>query len=79
MCIRDSDETGYIATDELMRTSRTGVYACGDASASPLKQITMATGQGALAAVQAEKYLDLLACAIPGAGSAAGGSAAAPV
>ena len=33
----------------------------------------------ALAAVQAEKYLDMLECALPGAGSAAGGSAAAPV
>jgi thioredoxin reductase (NADPH) len=75
----DLDESGYIVIDELMRTSRAGVYACGDASVSPLKQITMATGQGALAAVQAEKYLDLLACAIPGTGSAAGGSAAAHV
>ena len=73
------DEAGYIAIDDLMLTSRTGVYACGDASVSPLKQITMATGQGALAAVQAEKYVDQLACAVPGAGSAAGGGAAAPV
>ena len=73
------DESGYIVTDELMRTSRAGVYACGDAALSALKQITMATGQGALAAVQAEKYLDMLECALPGAQSAAGGSAAAPV
>ena len=72
------DESGYIVTDELLRTSQAGVYACGDAHVNQLKQIVIATGEGALAAVQAEKYLDVLACALPGAESAAGGSAAAP-
>jgi len=75
----DLDESGYIVVDQLLRTNQSGVYACGDATASPLKQITMATGQGALAAVQAEKYIDALECALPNAGSAAGGSAAAAV
>ena len=37
-----------------------GVFACGDARANPLKQIAMAVGEGALAAVQAERYLDEL-------------------
>ena len=55
-----------------------GVFACGDAHVNPIKQIAMAVGEGALAAVQAERYLDALACALPGAASAAGGSAAAP-
>ncbi len=39
----------------------------------------MATGQGALAAVQAEKYLDALSCPMPSPGTAAGDGAAAPV
>jgi len=61
------DDHGYIVTDELQRTNLTGVFACGDATVGPLKQIARAVGDGALAAVQAEKYLD-----------AAGGSTAAP-
>ncbi len=63
----DRDAHGYIVTDGLQRTSLPGVFACGDATVGPLKQIARAVGDGALAAVQAEKYLD-----------AAGGSTAAP-
>jgi thioredoxin reductase (NADPH) len=76
--IVDLDDQGYIVTDALMQTSLPGVFACGDAHANPLKQIAVAIGEGALAAVQAERYLDALDCPAPGAASAAGGSAAAP-
>ena len=69
------DEHGYILTDGLLRTELPGVFACGDARANPLKQIAMAVGEGALAAVQAERYLDELESA-PGTKSAAGDSAA---
>jgi thioredoxin reductase (NADPH) len=72
------DEHGYIVTDGLQRTSMPGVFACGDATVGPLKQITRAVGDGALAAVQAEKYIDALECAVPDAERTAGGSAAAP-
>jgi thioredoxin reductase (NADPH) len=65
--IVELDDAGYIVTDALLRTSLAGVFACGDAHANPLKQIAMAVGEGALAAVQAERYLDTLACATPGA------------
>jgi thioredoxin reductase (NADPH) len=64
------DEAGYIVTDELMHTALPGVYACGDARANPLKQIAMAVGEGALAAMQAQRYLDELECPVPGAGGA---------
>ena len=74
----DLDDQGYILTDGHLRTKLPGVFACGDAHANPIKQIAMAVGEGALAAVQAERYLDALACPAPGAASAAGGSAAAP-
>ena len=74
----DLDEQNYIVTDEHLRTRLPGVFACGDAHANPLKQIAMAVGEGALAAVQAERYIDTLDCPAPDAASAAGGSAAAP-
>ena len=61
----DLDEAGYILIDDLLRTNLPGVFACGDARANPLKQIAMAVGEGALAAVQAEHYLDEIACAVP--------------
>jgi thioredoxin reductase (NADPH) len=74
----DLDDQGYILTDGHLRTKLPGVFACGDAHANPIKQIAMAVGEGALAAVQAERYLDALACPAPSAATAAGGSAAAP-
>lgn len=74
----DLDDQGYIVTDGHLRTKLPGVFACGDAHANPLKQIAMAIGEGALAAVQAERYLDALDCPAPDAASAADGSAAAP-
>jgi len=36
------DEWGYIKTDELLRTSQPGVFACGDAKTGPIKQIAWA-------------------------------------
>ena len=70
------DEWGYIVTDNLLRTKLPGVFACGDARANPLKQIVMAVGEGALAAVQAERYLDELEVT-PKLSSAAGDGATA--
>jgi thioredoxin reductase (NADPH) len=70
------DEWGYIVTDSLLRTKLPGVFACGDARANPLKQIAMAIGEGALAAVQTERYLDELD-SVPITKEAAGDSAAA--
>jgi thioredoxin reductase (NADPH) len=71
------DEYGYIVTDGLLHTELPGVFACGDARANPLKQIVMAVGEGALAAVQAERYLDELESAPGTSTTAAGDSAAA--
>ena len=53
------------------------MFACGDAHANPLKQIAMAVGEGALAAVQAERYLDALECALPEAPATRAGDSAA--
>ena len=71
----DLDENGYILTDDHLRTSQPGVFACGDARAGLIKQIANAVGEGALAAIQVEKYLDGLDFGQAG-GPAAGGAAA---
>lgn len=49
-------ETGYIKANDLMETNVEGVYACGDIVVSPIKQISIAVGQGAIAGNEASKY-----------------------
>lgn len=54
------DKDGYILTDAECRTSMPGVFAAGDVRKKILKQIATAVGDGAVAAIVAEKYLDEL-------------------
>lgn len=56
--ILDLDQEGYILTDSDCRTSIPGVFAAGDVRKKILKQIATAVGDGAIAAIVAEKYLD---------------------
>lgn len=51
-------EDGYIRTDEDMKTNIDGVFAAGDVRVKSLRQVVTATADGAIAAVQAEKYID---------------------
>ncbi len=51
-------EDGYIKTDENMHTNIDGVFAAGDVRVKSLRQVVTATADGAIAAVQAEKYID---------------------
>lgn len=53
-------EKSYIVTDENKKTNIDGVYAAGDVRVTPLRQVVTATGDGAIAATQAEKYIDSL-------------------
>ena len=50
------DEKGYILTDGSLKTNVDGVYAAGDVCIKPLRQVVTATGDGALAATELEKY-----------------------
>ena len=50
------NEQGYIITDDALKTSADGVYAAGDVCIKPLRQVVTATGDGALAATELEKY-----------------------
>lgn len=56
----DLDDRGFIITDWRMRTSRAGIFAVGDVRRTPLRQIATAVGDGATAAIWAEKYLTSL-------------------
>lgn len=46
-----------IVTDENMSTSVPGIFAAGDVRSKSLKQISTAVGDGAIAAVSAERYI----------------------
>lgn len=56
----NAEEHGYITTDNLLRTNIPGVFAAGDIRNTPLRQVATAVGDGALAAVEVEKYLTAL-------------------
>jgi thioredoxin reductase (NADPH) len=51
-------ERGYIPTDDNMKTNVPGVFAAGDCRVKSLRQVVTATSDGAIAAVQAEKYIN---------------------
>jgi thioredoxin reductase (NADPH) len=53
----EMDKERYILTDEDMKTSQEGIYACGDCRKKLLYQIITACGEGALAAFAATKYV----------------------
>ena len=50
----DLDDEGYIVTDADLQTSAEGVYACGDVRNKFLRQMVVACGEGAMAAVRAQ-------------------------
>ncbi len=54
----DMDEEGYLITDAGMRTSEEGIYACGDCRRKQFRQIVIACGEGATAAMAAQHYVD---------------------
>lgn len=54
------DEKGYIETDDRMRASAEGVFACGDVRCKSLRQVVTAVGEGAIAAVSAQHYVEVV-------------------
>ncbi len=53
----EKDEAGFIVTDENLGTKTQGLFAAGDVRRKSLRQISTAVGDGALAAVNLEKYV----------------------
>jgi thioredoxin reductase (NADPH) len=51
------DEEGYVKIDLFQRTSVAGVYAAGDVTNHPVKQVGTAVGQGITAALEAYSWI----------------------
>ncbi len=54
----EMDVRDYIITDERLQTNVPGVFAAGDCRANLLKQVAVAVGEGALAAVEVDRYIE---------------------
>ena len=52
------NDAGYIVTDDKMKTSLDGVFACGDVREKILRQVVTACGDGAVAAISAQHLLE---------------------
>jgi thioredoxin reductase (NADPH) len=51
------DESGYVVAGEDMETKIPGLFVAGDIRKKSLKQVITAAADGAIAAVQGEKYI----------------------
>ncbi len=52
------DQWGYLITNEDMETNLPGVYAVGDVRSKRIRQAATAVGDGAIAGILAEKYVE---------------------
>lgn len=62
MC--DLADVGWVKVDATMQTSVPGLWAAGDVTDTPLKQVITAAGQGATAAFEALRYIDSGVCTL---------------
>ncbi len=51
------DDNGTIITNEKMETAVPGIFAAGDIRSSSIRQVAAAVGDGAVAAIYAERYI----------------------
>ena len=58
--VADLDERGYFDADEHCLTRTPGVFTAGDCRQKEIRQLTTATGDGAVAALAACRYIDRL-------------------
>jgi thioredoxin-disulfide reductase len=64
--LADRNEQNQIIINEKCQVKTPGVFAAGDVTASPYKQITIATGQATVAALAAYEFLQLKQGKTPG-------------
>jgi thioredoxin reductase (NADPH) len=62
--VADLDERGFIKVDHLTQTSAPGLYAAGDVTDRPLKQVVTAASQGAIAGFEASRLVDTKTCTL---------------
>lgn len=58
--VADLDQNGYIDADEKCFTKTAGVFVAGDCRQKTVRQVTTATADGAVAAINACRYIDSL-------------------
>ncbi len=58
--VADLDKNGYIDSDEKCFTKTAGVFVAGDCRQKTVRQVTTATADGAVAAINACRYIDSL-------------------
>ncbi len=58
-CVK-TDDAGFIQTNAKMEASIPGVFAVGDVRDTPLRQVSTAVGDGAIASVCAEHFIESL-------------------
>lgn len=56
--VLEMDKQGYLITDTKMNSNIKGVFVAGDCRQKTLRQVVTAVADGAIAAVEAEKYVD---------------------
>jgi thioredoxin reductase (NADPH) len=62
--VADLDDAGFIKVDDSMLTSAPGLWAAGDVTDRPLKQVVVAAAQGAVAGFEASRYVDTKVCTL---------------
>lgn len=56
--VADLDQNGYIDADEKCLTKTAGIFVAGDCRQKTVRQVTTATADGAIAAINACRYID---------------------